>query len=143
MTTYKITQLLANTHVSPETAYLVADYPYGFTLRCQIRYWIEYRKGHGFRFCSQTTNPKRPGIVWNKPKAGTYCPLAMALYLDDVGHVQHAALPTWADPKESADFLATFGPAIVAPGTDIIGYWIKRQEAIAAAKAKREAEGSN
>lgn len=62
-------------HNSAETAYVVADYPYGFRLRCQIRYWLEYRKGKGFRFVSQTTNPKRPGEVWNKPKASTYSPL--------------------------------------------------------------------
>jgi hypothetical protein len=60
-------------HTSPESAYLVEDYPYGFTLRCQIRYWLEYRKGHGFRLVSQTTNPKRAGHPWNKPKASTYC----------------------------------------------------------------------
>jgi hypothetical protein len=25
-------------HTTPETAYVVDDYPYGFTLRCKIRY---------------------------------------------------------------------------------------------------------
>jgi hypothetical protein len=37
-----MTQILTD-HTSPETAYLVEDYPYGFRLRCQIRYWLEYR----------------------------------------------------------------------------------------------------
>ena len=55
-------------HTSPETAYLVRDYPYGYTLRCQIRYWLEHKPGKGVRFVSQTTNPKRPGIVWNGEK---------------------------------------------------------------------------
>jgi len=59
-------------HTSPETAYVVADYPYGFRLRCSIRYWIEHKAGHGFRLVSQTTNPKKDGQVWNKPKAGIY-----------------------------------------------------------------------
>lgn len=31
-------------HTSPETAYVVDDYPYGFRLRCKIRYWIETKK---------------------------------------------------------------------------------------------------
>ncbi len=53
-------------HVSPETAYVVSDYPYGFRLRCQIRYWLEYSPTHGFRLVSQTTNPKRSGICWKQ-----------------------------------------------------------------------------
>jgi hypothetical protein len=63
-------------HTSPDTARVVEDYPYG-SLKCTIRYWIETgTKGAGKdrqRFMSQTTNPKRrPGVVWNKPKASTY-----------------------------------------------------------------------
>ncbi len=56
-------------HVSPDTAFVVEDYPYGFRLRTQIRYWIETTK-HGQRFVSQTMNPKTG--EWNKPKSGTY-----------------------------------------------------------------------
>src|SRR6516165_4444148 len=59
-------------HISPETAYVVEDYPYGLRLRCRIRYWLEHTPKRGFRFWSQTTNPKR-GNIWNKPKASTYC----------------------------------------------------------------------
>jgi hypothetical protein len=40
-------------------------------LRCKIRYWLEFHPKRGFRFVSQTTNPKR-GNVWNKPKASTF-----------------------------------------------------------------------
>lgn len=82
-------------HTSPETAYLVDDYPYGFRLRCQIRYWIEYKKNHGFRFVSQTTNPKKPGTVWNKPKASTYYPVAV-MVLNDDDHVTYSALNAWS-----------------------------------------------
>ncbi len=64
---------------------MVADYPYGFRLRCQIRYWLETTK-HGQRLCSQTSNPKRPGLVWNKPKKGVYHSLAV-MTLDGEGHV--------------------------------------------------------
>ena len=46
-------------HTSPETAYVVDDYPYGYTLRCRIRYWLEVNERHGVRFVSQTTNPMR------------------------------------------------------------------------------------
>lgn len=72
-------------HISPETAYVVNDYPYGFRLRCKMRYWIERTK-KGERFCSQTTNPKRVDEVWNKPKKSTYCAL-MCMYQNNIeGH---------------------------------------------------------
>ncbi|GAA4852527.1 hypothetical protein [Saccharopolyspora rosea] len=80
-----------NGHTSPETAYVVDDYPYGRRLRCKIRYWIETgEKGSAKgkqRFVSQTTNPKVPGEVWNKPKASTYALMAV-MYLDHNDHVQ-------------------------------------------------------
>jgi hypothetical protein len=50
------TETLAG-HTSPDTAFVVDDYPYGFRLRTKIRYWIETKKGFGQRFCSQTLNP--------------------------------------------------------------------------------------
>ncbi|GAA3751205.1 hypothetical protein [Micromonospora maritima] len=78
-------------HTGEESAYLVEDYPYGFRLRCQIRYWIETaekgaKKGQQ-RLMSQTTNPKKPGEPWNKPKGSTYVLMAV-MYLDGEGHVQ-------------------------------------------------------
>jgi hypothetical protein len=72
-------------HTSPETAYVVDDYPYGFRLRCQIRYWLEFKPGHGFRLVGQTSNPTHPGLVWNKPKPGVYYAVAV-MVLDDQGH---------------------------------------------------------
>ena len=74
-------------HTSPETAYIVEDYPYGLRLRCKIRYWLETKKGFGQRLVSQTTNPKRPGEVWNKSKAGTYNVVAVMI-LDEQDHIQ-------------------------------------------------------
>lgn len=78
-------------HTSPDTAYVVDDYPYGYILRCKIRYWIETAakgaKGGQQRFMSQTTNPKAAGEVWNKPKGSTYAPMAV-MYLDENDHVQ-------------------------------------------------------
>ena len=89
-------------HTSEETAYLVDDYPYGFRLRCKIRYWLEYRPKKGFRFCSQTTNPKR-GDVWNAPKKSTYCELAvMGLNAED--HVTWTGCSIYDSSK-----LAAFG----------------------------------
>jgi hypothetical protein len=90
-------------HTSPETAYVVDDYPYGYVLRCKIRYWIETaskgaKKGQS-RFMSQTTNPKVDGEAWNKPKGGTYDAMEF-MYLDGEGHVQHFGIsPTRISPE--------------------------------------------
>src|ERR1035441_10184979 len=73
-------------HTTVETAYLVSDYPYGFRLRCKIRYWLEYKSGYGFRLCSQTTNPKLSTEFWNKPKKSTYSDLGV-MGLDEQAHV--------------------------------------------------------
>lgn len=43
-------------HTSPETAYIISDYPYGFRLRCKIRYWLEYKPNSGYRLVSQSTS---------------------------------------------------------------------------------------
>lgn len=118
-------QLLPNTHTSPETAYLVNDYPFGFRLRCKIRYWIEYKPNKGFRFCSQTTDPRRANEVWNKPKHGTYCLLGMALYLDDNNHVQHAALTEYADLAEATKFMDTYGSAVPHMGVAALYHYLK------------------
>ena len=106
-------------HTSPETAYVVEDYPYGFRLRCSIRYWLEYAPKKGFRFVSQTTNPKR-GNVWNKPKASTYAKLGGAMYLDDNDHVTWSGLTEYSDAKEAKAFLDTYGAAVPEAGKDML-----------------------
>ena len=59
-------------HESPETAYVVEDYPYGFRLRTKIRYWVE-TTNRGQRGVIQTLNPKTGR--WNNPKKTTYSPI--------------------------------------------------------------------
>jgi hypothetical protein len=128
-------QLLKN-HVSPETAYVVADYPYGFRLRCKIRYWLEYNPKHGFRFMSQTTNPKRPqlGDPWNKPKASTYYKFGAAMFLDDNDHVQWTGLSEYSDGAEAARFLATYGEAVPEAGRKTLAAWVAAKLAYDAAR---------
>lgn len=88
-------------HTDPDTAHLVDDYPYGRTLRCQIRYWVDTRKNGDQRFVSQTTNPKREGTVWNKPKAGTYSAITV-MYLNSEGHVKQYGVSLWIDGPADA-----------------------------------------
>jgi hypothetical protein len=92
-------------HVDPESAYIIADYPYSFRLRCQMRVWVETTK-HGQRIMRQTSNPKRGG--WNKPKASTYSPVLL-MALGDDGHVT-----TIAPNIYDADSLKEFETAYLA-----------------------------
>jgi len=123
-------------HTSMETAYLVDDYPYGFRLRCKIRYWIEYKKGKGFRFWSQTSNPKVVGLVWNKPKAGTYADNAAFMYLDSNGHVQWHALGIYNNAAESREFLDSFHEFINPEWLPVLELWVARKEAYEKKKAE-------
>lgn len=94
-------------HTSPETAYVVDDYPYGFRLRCKIRYWIEKGSGaKGFRFCSQTTNPKIEGHeVWNAPKKSTFVRFAAGMYLDKEGHVSWGGVSEYGKAADALAFV--------------------------------------
>lgn len=75
-------------HTTPDTAIVVEDYPYGFRLRCKIRYWLENHPRHGFRLVSQTSNPKIAGNPWNKPKASIYTKILAVLVRDEsTGHI--------------------------------------------------------
>lgn len=103
---------LLSGHVSAETAYVVPDYPYGLRLRCQIRYWLDVHPKHGVRLMSQTSNPKLPGVVWNKPKASTYSRFAAAMYLDENGHVQQAGLNEYTNGADAATWRDTYGAGV-------------------------------
>lgn len=111
-------------HVSQETAYLVDDYPYGFRLRCKIRYWLEYHTKRGFRFVSQTSNPKRPGLVWNKPKASTYCRFGGCMYLDDQNHVHWAGLTEYSDGAEATAWSNKYRDGVPAAGLETLDLWV-------------------
>lgn len=122
-------------HVSPETAYLVDDYPYGFRLRCKIRYWLEYTPRRGFRFWSQTTNPKRPGEVWNKPKASTYCRFGACMFLNAEGHVEWTGIHEYTDHDKIPAWVATFGPGVPEAGRAVMDQWARTVAEYEAAKA--------
>jgi hypothetical protein len=115
-------------HVSPETAYLVDDYPYGFRLRCKIRYWLEYKPKQGYRLVSQTTNPKQSGEVWNKPKASTYVSIAAAMYLDEKEHVQWTGVGFYQDVGELKAWREAFGEGLSEQGKKDLDAWITRKE---------------
>jgi hypothetical protein len=115
---------LLSGHVSPETAYQVEGYPYGFRLRCTIRYWLEYTPKHGVRMWSQTSNPKRPGLIWNKPKASTYCRFAGAMYLDGNNHMQWSGMHEYMDGAQTAAWWATYGAACHPEAVKLARRWV-------------------
>lgn len=102
-------------HVSPETAYVVHDYPYGGH-RCSVRYWIENHPKRGNRWVAQTTTPKA-GNVWNKPQVSTYMERGGAMYLDENNHVQCTYwYPVGSDQDVVfADWRAKFGTGVSPP----------------------------
>ena len=88
-------------HTTPETAYNVEDYPYGFRLRTSIRYWVETKRGHGQRMVSQTVNPKNGRL--NKPKASTYSPVVV-MALDQDEHTVNAGISGYASADEIEEY---------------------------------------
>ena len=96
-------------HNDENTAYVVDDYPYGFKLRTQIRYWLESDKKKGFRFVSQTMNPKTGR--WNAAKKSTYATFGGCMYLDENGHVQWGGVTEYSDAKKFLEFITDFPEA--------------------------------
>jgi len=76
-------------HTTQANALIVKDYPYGFRLRTQIRYWITTDKKKGDRFYSQTLNPKTQ--VWNKPKSSTYSAV-MIMISNEQEHITYRSI---------------------------------------------------
>lgn len=116
-------------HYSPETAYLVEDYPYGFRLRCKMRCWLEVNPKKGTRYWTQTTDPKRPvdpttgEHPWNKPKASTYRSVgAMFMYEDgeEKGYVHWSGL-SFYDVAQAQAYLDEFGPGLTETERHLVG----------------------
>jgi hypothetical protein len=122
-------------HTNIETAYVVNDYPYGYRLRCKIRYWLEYAKGRGFRLCSQTTNPKVAGEVWNTPKKSTYSMLGV-MGLDEQGHVTWKGCSMYEFDKLT-DFEQVYGAEFDETQQAVCTAARKAYERYQAAKAAR------
>lgn len=116
-------------HVSPETAFVIDDYPYGFRLRCKIRYWLEHHPKHGTRLWSQTTNPKIAGAeVWNKPKCSTYAYIAGAMYLNEQGHVEWSGLSEYSTAKSSEEWLNTYKEGLTPEVLARVENWVDKKK---------------
>jgi hypothetical protein len=100
-------------HTSQDTAHVTLDYPYGFKLRCERRCWLERDPAgrKGYRFCTQTSNPKKPG-TWNAPKKSTYTMLAV-MGLDEENHVTWTGVSMYQF-EDTQDFVDKYGHAFDA-----------------------------
>jgi len=93
-------------HNSEETAYLVNNYPWGYTLKTKRKYWIETTT-RGDRFVFQTLNPKTN--KWCKPKKSTYSAV-LALYIKDNGHVTYKGFNFgWSEIETINKFIDLIG----------------------------------
>jgi hypothetical protein len=122
-------------HVSLETAYLIADYPYGRTLRCKRRVWLESDPKRGVRFVAQTENPKNGR--WNKPHMSTYTDVAAALYLDADNHVQWEQIGYYSTPEQALAFVQSYGKQ--AEGASRLLYWALEKARLAKALGEGKA----
>lgn len=111
-------------HNSEATAYLIADYPYGFKLRCQMKVWLEHKPSKGWRMVCKTSNPKKPG-TWNKEKYSTYRELGGNLFLDAQRHIQWEGVSIY----EGLESLLAFATRFPQSDLTLINAMIKRYQA--------------
>lgn len=84
-------------HSSAATAFNVKNYPYGFKLKCEMRFWVESVPGKGDRYVMQSVNPKTGRL--NAPKKSVYSTY-IYMTIDSDGHVH----PVYLNAR-SSDFL--------------------------------------
>ena len=130
-----VKQILGAT--SFNNAYVVDDYPYGFTQRTKKAYYVEYKagKGKGYRRVEVTLNPKTG--QWNAPKKGVY-KTALVMYLDDKGYVQYAGVTPYSDTEALKAFAEKY--YLQAYQQEDIAYIVKARGIIAEVLAKRQKE---
>ena len=104
---YNKYELIRTQHTTPETAYTIDGYPYGFFLKTQKRYWIETNK-KGDRINSQTKNPKTQ--QWNKPKRSTYTAILVLIIEKETGHITNTGIDTaYTSTEEQEQFTKWIG----------------------------------
>lgn len=113
-------------HTNEDNAYVVPDYPYGYTLRTKIRYWVESNPRFGQRLVSQTMNPKTG--TWNRPKASTYTSFVVMFVDDANGHVYWSGWHPYNGADELQDFIKTYGAGLDAEHLDYANKLLQRYE---------------
>lgn len=99
-------ELITDRHNTEETALIINNYPYGFRLRTNIKYWIE-TTNKGDRFISMTLNPKTN--LWNKPKKSIYNAVMVLAREKETGYIRNIGLYPTTDRNEILRFLDFIG----------------------------------
>jgi hypothetical protein len=86
-------------------------------------------QAHGFRLVSQTSNPKRPGLVWNKPKASTYSKFGGCMYLDSEQHVQWSSLSEYSSGPEAKAWSEKYRAGVPEAGRHDLDAWVAAKTA--------------
>ena len=105
--------VLPSTHTTPETAYVILDYPFGRKIRCMKRIWIE-TNSRGQRFCYQTTKkdfnynltddtvpPMDQPHMWNKTKYNTYERLCLYAISPLTDYVENYTIGKYGATRET------------------------------------------
>jgi len=122
-------------HVSPETAYVVEDYPYGYWQRCRKRYWLHYDEKHGVRLMTQTSKPGQPDR-WNQSKTSTYCRFGGCMFLDEKGHVKWTGLSEYSSAEEALGWRDAYGEGCPEQARDMLNRWVAAKVAYSANRQK-------
>jgi len=93
-------------HTNEGTAKVVDDYPWGFKLRTQQRYWLESTPKRGDRFVTQTKNPKNG--LWCKPKKSTYSNIGIMIEKEN-GHIKWMAVNIYTGADKVKAFIESVG----------------------------------
>lgn len=118
--------IIINNAISQETAFIQPDYPYGRTLRCQRRVWVETRPKFGQRMVTQTNDPKKDFEKWNAVKPGNYFPIVV-LTLDEAtdpepGYIKQYALSGYDSLDKIEEFETKFGAGLTDEQKNTLKY---------------------
>lgn len=103
----EIKQAIPAHHRDKESAYIIPDYPYGATLRCELRIWMDFDEKRGYRFCRQTYHPVTPRE--NKAKKDTYMPLAGFMYVGQDDRIYVLGLSEYSSKEDIQEFVQKYG----------------------------------
>ena len=105
-------ELLPPVHTSLDTAYLIKDYPYGFTLRTEMKIWVETKTTKAGKISQRvgrcTKNPKT--ARWNKSKFSTYSEIYVLFKnLENDGHIESDNVHEYNIVNRAGEFLSQYG----------------------------------
>ena len=97
-----------------DSAHVVKEWPWGFRMKTEARFWIETTK-HGDRFVKQTLNLKNGR--WCKPKKSTY-EAVMVLTQDDDNKMSYISIGKYDSQNWMAEALEIIDELIIKKNND-------------------------